>query len=137
MKRTVSDAVNPDVNDQVLKLEILDALRDFIGSDPLAHYLSDFIGHTANNIQRIAIAVAADDGGRVRHLTHKLKGNSGNIGAFKLAWHCVKLESSFAEGDSHEELASQCRQLDEVYLETRDALQSYIDALTVYRAGIA
>jgi HPt (histidine-containing phosphotransfer) domain-containing protein len=137
MKRAVSDAVNTDVNDQVLKLEILDALRDFIGSDPLAQYLSDFIGHTANNIQRIAIAVAAEDRGRVRHLTHKLKGSSGNIGAFKLARHCVKLESSCAEGDSHEALASQCRGLEQVSLETREALQTYIDALAVYRAGIA
>ncbi|MCI0504734.1 MAG: Hpt domain-containing protein [Gammaproteobacteria bacterium] len=137
MNRAVSDPVITDVNGQALKFEILDALRNFIGGDPLAQYLAEFIENTAKNIQRIGIAVAAEDGGRVRHLTHKLKGSSGNIGAFKLAWHCVTLESLSAENISHETLMSQYRELEQVYLETREALQTYIDGLTVCRTSIA
>ncbi|HEY5604539.1 MAG TPA: Hpt domain-containing protein [Gammaproteobacteria bacterium] len=137
MKRVVFDTVDPDMKAQILKGDILEALRDFIGRDPLRRYLAEFIENTANNIQRIGFAIAADDGGRVRHLSHKLKGSSGNIGALKLAWNCVLLEASSAQGDSHDVVVSHYRQLEQVYAETRQAIQSYIDGLAASRVNSA
>ena len=136
MNRAVLDEVDPSVKAQVLKLEVLDALRDYIGSEPLAQYLSDFIGHTAINIQRIGIAIAAEDDVRARHLTHKLKGSSGNIGALKLAWYCVELEASSAAEDPREILVSQFQLLEQVFQDTRQSIQSYIDGLTISRTSM-
>ncbi|WP_455208194.1 Hpt domain-containing protein [Kaarinaea lacus] len=136
MNRAVLDEVDPSVKAQVLKLEVLDALRDYIGSEPLAQYLSDFIDHTAINIQRIGIAIAAEDDVRARHLAHKLKGSSGNIGALKLAWYCVELESSSAAEDPREILVSQFQLLEQVFQDTRQSIQSYIDGLTISQTSM-
>lgn len=137
MRSIVLDEVSTNIKEQVLKLEALDALRDFIGSEPLQHYLADFIGNTAKNIQRIGTAIATRDDRGIRHLAHKLKGSSGNIGALKLAWHCMLLEAASADAHPHEELMSQYRQLECVYRNTQTAIQLYIDELAAARASIA
>jgi HPt (histidine-containing phosphotransfer) domain-containing protein len=137
MNSAFSDAVSSGYKEQVLKLETLDALRDFIGSEPLRHYLADFIENTAHNLQRMGTAIAAEDGSRVRHLAHKLKGSSGNIGALKLAWCCVELEAASAEGYSHAALILKYQHIEGVFQDTQTAIQSYIDRLASVQAGIA
>ncbi|WP_455365109.1 Hpt domain-containing protein [Kaarinaea lacus] len=136
MSRVLSDEVSSDVKEQLLEFDVLDALRDFIGSDPLKHYLCDFMENTAQNIQRIGIAIASDDDQDVRQLAHKLKGSSGNIGALKLAWQCVELEALSVQESSPEELVAQYQQLEQVYHDTQAALHSYVDALAITQETI-
>ncbi|WP_455199948.1 Hpt domain-containing protein [Kaarinaea lacus] len=127
MAQVVTDGVDSADKEQVLKQEILDALSDFIGSAPLGRYLSGYIDNTSKNIQSIGIAIASEDEERIRHLAHKLKGSSGNIGALKLAWNCVELEALTVEEQSQEILKQQYLKLEQVFQVTRDALNAYID----------
>ena len=127
MAQVVVDGVNPRDKDLVLKYEILDALSDFIGSDPFGRYLLDYVENTSKNLQRIGIAIASDDDERIRHLAHRLKGSSGNIGALKLAWNCVELEALTIDEPSQELLKRHFERLEAVFQVTRDAIQSYID----------
>ena len=136
MAAVVIDGVDPAEKEQVLKQDILDALSQFIGSDPFGRYLSDYIDNTSKNIQRIAMAIAADDDARVRHLAHKLKGSSGNIGALKLAWNCVELEALTVEEQSQEALKCQYQKLEQVFQVTRDAINAYIDEAKVSQTYI-
>lgn len=137
MSHVVLGEVSSDIKDQVLELDVLDALRDFIGSDPLRHYLSGFVENTAHNIQRIGMTIAAEDGQQIRHLAHNLKGSSGNIGALKLAWQCVELEALSAKGTSHDALVAQYQQLECVFQDTQSAIESYINALATSQTSFA
>lgn len=137
MSHVILGEVSSDVKDQVLKLDVLDALRDFIGSDPLRHYLSGFVENTAHNIQRIGMAIAAEDGQQIRHLAHNLKGTSANIGALKLAWQCVELEALSAKGGSHESLIAHYQQLERVFQDTQMAIESYIIGLATSQGSFA
>ncbi|WP_455220455.1 Hpt domain-containing protein [Kaarinaea lacus] len=129
MSSAVFDETSAEVKDHLLRLDVLDALRDFIGSEPLQHYLSDFILNSAQYLWHISMAIAAEDDARIRHLAHKLKGSSGNIGALKLAWHCVELEAASADGHPQEELKLLHQQLERTNQDTQRAIQSYIDGL--------
>jgi len=136
MTQVVIDEVDPADKENVLKHDILEALSDFIGSDPFGRYLSDYVDNTSKNIQRIAMAIASDDDVRIRHLAHKLKGSSGNIGALKLAWNCVELEALTVEDQSQELLKHQFEKLEQVFQVTRDAIKQYIEESKVSRSYI-
>ena len=137
MAQAVIDGVDPADKEQVLKHDILEALSDFIGSDPLGRYLIDYIENTSNNMQRIAMAIASDDEDRIRHLAHKLKGSSGNIGALKLAWSCVELEALTVEDQSQEALKQQYQKLEHVFQVTRDAIKQYVEESKATQSYIA
>ena len=136
MAQAVVDGVDPRDKELVLKYEIVDALSEFIGSDPFGRYLLDYIDNTAKNIQRIGIAIASDDGERIRHLAHKLKGSSGNIGALQLAWNCVELEALTIDEPSQELLKCQFKQLEQVFQVTSDAIKAYVDDSKVSQSYI-
>lgn len=136
MAQVVIDGVDPADKEQVLKQDILDALSDFIGSAPFGRYLSDYIDNTSKSINRIGIAIASDDEERIRHLAHKLKGSSGNIGALKLAWNCVELEALTVETQSQDMLKQQYLKLEQVFQVTRDAINAYIDESKVSQSYI-
>jgi len=137
MAQVVIDGVDPADKEKVLKQDILEALSDFIGSGPLGRYLSDYIDNTSKNIQRIAMAIALDDEARIRHLAHKLKGSSGNIGALKLAWNCVELEALTVEDKSQEVLKQQFEKLEQVFQVTSEAIKQYVDESKVSQSYIA
>jgi len=130
------DDTSADVKDQLLKLDVLDALRDFIGSEPLQHYLSDFVLNSAQHLHHISMAIAVEDGAGIRQLAHKLKGTSGNIGALKLAWHCVELEAASADDCAQEMLKEKFQQLERTSQDTQKAIQTYIDSLLSVREYI-
>jgi HPt (histidine-containing phosphotransfer) domain-containing protein len=136
MSNAVFDDTSADDKDQLLKLDVLDALRDFIGSEPLQHYLSDFILHSTQHLHHISMAIAGENGTGIRHLAHKLKGTSGNIGALKLAWCCVELEAASANGCAQEILKDKYQQLEHASQETQRAIQAYIDGLLSVREYI-
>lgn len=137
MKTTAFDEVDDAHKEQLLNHEILDALKNFIGSEPFGQYLSEYLINTARNLERIELAIAAGDESRVRYLAHRLKGSSGNIGALKLAWHCVLLEARTEEEYTGEQLKSQLAELVEVFEDTREGIQSYIDELAVTQHNVA
>lgn len=136
MAQAVIDGVDPADKEQVLRQDILDALSDFIGSAPFGRYLSEYIDNTSKNIQSIGIAIASDDEERIRHLAHKLKGSSGNIGALKLAWNCVELEALTVEDQSQELLKRQYQKLEQVFQVTKVAINAYIDGSQVSQTYI-
>jgi HPt (histidine-containing phosphotransfer) domain-containing protein len=123
--------------EQLLNREILDALKNFIGSEPFGQYLSEYLINTARNLQRIELAIAAGDESRVRHLAHQLKASGGNIGALKLAWYCVLLEALTEEEHTDEQLKSQLAELSAVFDDSREAIQSYIDEIAVTQHHVA
>ncbi|MGD8566551.1 MAG: Hpt domain-containing protein [Gammaproteobacteria bacterium] len=131
------DEVDDAHKEQLLNREILDALKNFIGSEPFGQYLSEYLNNTARNLERIELAIAAGDEPRTRHLAHRLKGSSGNIGALKLAWHCVLLEALTEEEHTGQQLKSQLAELSKVFETTREAIQSYIDDIAVTQHHVA
>ena len=126
MTHVVIDEAEPTDQEQTLNYEILDALQGYIGQDPLQQYLLEYLDSTSKKIQSINMAIAAGDEARVRHMAHKLKGSSGNIGALKLAWYCVELEALSVENQSEEELKMQAQQLEQVFQVTKAAVRKYI-----------
>jgi len=152
MKVTGLDQISQHDKELVLNSDVLDALKDFIGTGSFCNYLSEFVENTVKNIERIGMAIAAQDESRVRHLAHKLKASSGNIGAFKLAWNCVKLEAAtIREEDESEtvletqssevssgvEVKSQFTELEHVFHDTRHALEAYIESATKAGTNVA
>jgi len=131
----VSSYSNDSVNDQdtndnkLLEFEILNSLKDFIGSEPFGQYLSEYIGNTLRNIDRLGYAIATEDEERVKQFSHKLKGSAGNIGAVKLSNVCTKLQSLAVDEDSNENLRDQYQELQNTYQETKKALSEYIGQL--------
>jgi len=129
MSSAVYDETSAEAKDHLLRLDVLDALRDFIGSEPLQHYLSDFILHSTQHLHHISMEIAVENGAGIRNLAHKLKGTSGNIGALKLAWHCVDLEAASADECAQEMLKDKFQQLERACQDTQKAIQTYIDGL--------
>ena len=142
MKVTGLDQINQSDKELVLNMEVLDALRNFIGGAPFCNYLSEFLQNTVKNLERIAMAVAADDEARIRHLAHKLKASSGNIGAFKLAWNCVQLEAATiqdqpGEIETDQDVNTRFSELEKVFGDTKLALESYIEQVERTKSNIA
>ncbi|MGD8558055.1 MAG: Hpt domain-containing protein [Gammaproteobacteria bacterium] len=131
------DEVNDQDKQQLLNHDILDALKNYIGSDAFSDYLAEYINNTSRNLDRIEFAIAADDEPRVRHLAHRLKGSSGNIGALKLAWYCVLLEALTEEDHSSGQLKAQLNELAGVFQLTREAIESYIQEISVTQHHVA
>ena len=131
------DEAGQSDKEQILNHDVLDALSEFIGSDPFGNYLVEFVDNTVKNIERIGMAVASNDDERVRHLAHKLKGSSGNIGALKLAWNCVQLEATTVEENSQELMHQRYDELQSTFKDTRFAIESYIKKLSVSQSYIA
>lgn len=123
------EEVDQNDKEQLLNHEILNALSEFIGSDPFGQYLSEYLQNTMKNIQRIGMAVASGDDVRVRQLVHNLKGSSGNIGALKLAWNCVQLEASTVEQASEEVMLRKFGELENAFNDTKSAIELYLKAL--------
>jgi len=142
MKVTGLDQINQSDKELVLSMEVLDALRNFVGGDPFCNYLTEFLQNTVKNLERIGMAIAAEDDARIRHLAHKLKGSSGNIGAFKLAWNCVQLEAAAVhdepgEIDSVQDINTKFSELEKVFSDTKLALESYIGEVERAKSNIA
>ena len=131
------DEVDQSDKEQILNHDILDSLNKFIGSDPFAQYLSEYLQNTMKNIERIGLAVASRDDVRIRHLAHKLKGSSGNIGALKLAWNCMQLEATTVEEKSEDVVCKQFNELESVFQDTKTAIESYIENLPVSHPNVA
>jgi len=114
---------------KLLEMEILNSLKEFIGSEPFGQYLSEYIGNTLRNIDRLGYAIASEDEERVRQFSHKLKGSAGNIGAVRLSNVCTKMQAMATDESSIENLRSQYQELQSAYQETRRALSEYIGQL--------
>ena len=136
MANISSDNLETNNNNKIIEIEILDSLKDFIGSGPFGQYLSEYIGNTLRNIDRLGVAIASDDEERVRQYSHKLKGSAGNIGALRLSSECVRLESMSEENQSPDNLRDQFKNLNSVYHETKDALNAYINQLEVSNLNV-
>ena len=91
---TESNSDKSDTN--ILEFEVLNSLKDFIGSEPFGQYLSEYINNTLSNIDRLGYAIASEDEERVKQFSHKLKGSAGNIGATKLSAVCTQMQPSLA-----------------------------------------
>jgi len=142
MKVTGLDQISQSDKELTLDIDVLDALKDFIGCDPFCNYLTEFLQNTVKNLERIGIAIASEDEVRIRHLAHKLKASSGNIGAFKLAWNCVQLEAATIRGEAgdiepNQNVNARFSELGNVFCDTRRALESYIDEIGRTKSNIA
>lgn len=118
---------------KLLETEILDSLKEFIGSEPFGQYLSEYITNTLRNIDRLGLAIASEDEERVKQMSHKLKGSAGNIGAIKLTSACSKLQEFASEEQSRDTIRQQFNDLRSAYMETKDALSEYIEQLEMSR----
>lgn len=116
-------------NNKLLEVEILDSLKEFIGSEPFGEYLSEYIGNTLRNIDRLGIAIALEDEDRVKQVSHNLKGSAGNIGATKLSKVCTRLQESAVDDQPMASIRGQFEDLKSTYQETKEALTAYIDTL--------
>ena len=110
----------------MLEIEILDSLKEFIGSEPFGQYLSEYVANTQRNIDQLGIAIGAEDDERVSQFSHKLKGSAGNIGALKLSEACGRMQSLVVEYESTDTIRDQFHQIRDIYQQTRDALNKYI-----------
>lgn len=137
MVYSMGDECDSIDKEQLLQMDILDGLKTFIGSAPFAQYLLEYINNTARNLERMSFAIAARDEVRLRHLAHRLKGSSGNIGALKLAWQCVELEALTVEPHTQEQLAAQHEQLRAVYNATSSAIETYVAEISVTQHHVA
>lgn len=121
----------------VLNQDILDALKKFIGSEAFGNYLSEYVENTQHNIERMGMAIAAQDSDRVRHLVHRLKGSSGNIGALKLAWACEQMEAAIVEDSGRDTVREQFAALEQVFNDTRFAIAAYREKLSGSQPHVA
>lgn len=121
---------NTDINDnKLLEFEILNSLKEFIGSEPFGQYLSEYINNTLSNIDRLGYAIASEDEERVKQFSHKLKGSAGNIGAMKLSTVCTKMQAMAHEENINATLRGQFEEIQKTYQETKQALSEYISEL--------
>lgn len=114
---------------KLLEIEILNSLKEFIGSEPFGQYLSEYINNTLSNIDRLGYAIASEDEERVRQFSHKLKGSAGNIGAMKLSTVCTRMQAMAHEENMNDALRGQFEELQKTYQETKSALSEYINQL--------
>lgn len=115
-------------NKVVVEIEILNSLSGFIGGEPFGQYLSEYLTNTQRNIDRLGHAIAAEDFDRIRQMAHKLKGSAGNIGAMKLTNICEKLQS-MAEDEFQGKMCDEFFELQDIYQETKEALNGYIQQI--------
>jgi HPt (histidine-containing phosphotransfer) domain-containing protein len=78
----------------------VDRLRDAIGDDPeFEHVLLDeYLTQSAEILERLAGAIAANDVAGVRAAAHELKGSSRTIGAHAVGEVCQTLETLAGTG---------------------------------------
>jgi HPt (histidine-containing phosphotransfer) domain-containing protein len=114
---------------KLLEIEILNSLKEFIGSEPFGQYLSEYINNTLSNIDRLGHAIASEDEERVKQFAHKLKGSAGNIGAMKLSTVCTEMQAMAHEENINAALHGQFEQIQKIYQETKSALSDYINEL--------
>ena len=110
----------------LLEFEVLNSLKEFIGSEPFGQYLSEYINNTLSNIDRLGYAIATEDEERVKQFSHKLKGSAGNIGATKLSTVCTQMQAMALEEALNDSLRSQFQEIQKIYQETKEALNDYI-----------
>ena len=132
---TVSNTENND--NKILEFEILNSLKEFIGSEPFGQYLSEYINNTLSNIDRLGYAIASEDEERVKQFSHKLKGSAGNIGAMKLSFVCTQMQSMALEESANDALRDQFREIQNIYQETKEALNDYINQLEASRLKVS
>ena len=119
---------NADKSDsKLLEFEVLNSLKEFIGSEPFGQYLSEYIDNTLSNIDRLGYAIASEDEERVKQFSHKLKGSAGNIGAMKLSVVCTQMQAMAHEESLNDSLRNQFQEIQKIYQETREALNDYIN----------
>ncbi|WP_455376098.1 Hpt domain-containing protein [Kaarinaea lacus] len=131
---SVSNTENND--NKILEFEILNSLKEFIGSEPFGQYLSEYINNTLSNIDRLGYAIASEDEERVKQFSHKLKGSAGNIGAMKLSFVCTQMQSMALEESANDDLRNQFREIQNIYQETKEALSDYIHQLEESRLKV-
>lgn len=131
----VNDSLDKSVN-TLLEYEILNSLKEFIGSEPFGQYLSEYLHNTLTNIDRLGHAIAAEDEERVKQFSHKLKGSAGNIGALKLSSVCARMQTMALEDDQVGDLRSLFQEIQIAYQETREVLNVYIDQLEQARVNV-
>ena len=131
---TVSNTENND--NKILEFEILNSLKEFIGSEPFGQYLSEYINNTLSNIDRLGYAIASEDEERVKQFSHKLKGSAGNIGAMKLSFVCTQMQAMALEESANDALRDQFREIQNIYQETKEALNDYINQLEESRLKV-
>ena len=132
---TVSNTENND--NKILEFEILNSLKEFIGSEPFGQYLSEYINNTLSNIDRLGYAIASEDEERVKQFSHKLKGSAGNIGAMKLSFVCTQMQAMALEESANDALRDQFREIQNIYQETKEALNDYINQLEASRLKVS
>lgn len=115
-----------DTNNNMLEIEILNSLKEFIGSEPFGQYLSEYVANTQRNIDQLGLAIGAEDDERASQFSHKLKGSAGNIGALKLSDACGRIQSLVVEYESIDTIRDQFQEIRKIYEQTRDELNKYI-----------
>ena len=125
-----------NAENKILEFEILNSLKDFIGSEPFGQYLSEYLNNTLSNIDRLGHAIAAEDDDRVKQFSHKLKGSAGNIGALKLSSVCSKMQDLSLEDEQPGNLKNLFQEIQRIYNETRDELNVYINQLAQMKRNV-
>ena len=95
------DHVAPDATPplDLAVLETLRSLQDEDEPDLLAELAGMFLDDAALQLEGLRGAIGEGDAGKVRGISHALKGSSGNLGATRVAGVCAKLEAAGESGD--------------------------------------
>ena len=97
--RAVEPAADPrEDGDQAELAEHLADLALELGDEFIANLIRDFLGRIAGHRASLVDARARHDAPALRRLAHALQGESGNLGAHRLARSCAALQRAVADG---------------------------------------
>jgi len=80
-------------------LETLRSLQDEGEPDLVAELAGMFLDDAARRLEDLRDAIGEEDGGKVRGVSHALKGSSGNMGATRVHEVCAELEGAGESGN--------------------------------------
>ncbi|MDQ3638436.1 MAG: response regulator, partial [Actinomycetota bacterium] len=80
-------------------LETLRSLQDEREPDLVAELAGMFLDDAARRLEDLRDAIGEEDGGKVRGVSHVLKGSSGNMGATRAHEVCAELEGAGESGN--------------------------------------
>lgn len=80
-------------------LETLRSLQDEGEPDLLAELAGMFLDDAALRLEELRDAIGEGDAGKVRGVSHALKGSSGNMGATRVHEVCAELEGAGESGN--------------------------------------
>ena len=115
-------------------MDIERALEEFVGQGAvLRNVLSGFLSTAQDQMEKIKIALAAEDAETVRKEAHAIKGGAGNLTADTLSAIAHRLEKAGASKDLEngtvilDQLAAEFTRLSEYVAKTDDVLMTAAD----------